>query len=835
MSVQLTNEDKQQWRVEDRSDAVTIRSPRFRMRIEKRGFRYSFEDGEGRPLAGAHPVSGLRLSTPNGSALHDVESTTVSAVTAEEVRLQIVSTAGTRAEVRITLADGDRATRAASGSPSSDAGGVRLAVVPAPPARYVIEARTAALAPAPAYGLGDYGSHIDEVESEDAPAQGKLDIPARDGAEVTGLVRRDMVNQGTNMRFVSTFAVFPSLGFAQVLFEEGGKRVAITQHDNALGASGVQALDGLYYFVGTMPGIYAAYKQAREREGYRDKQPRYEMFKVGWEAYGSLGWGAYQAAVEEALTQYAERGYELAWGVVGSGYWRGDRKRPEQGTTTSFGLWDDAREEGRTDGLPNPRFPDPDGLKRFFRARGIKLLLGIRNHFKAEAADGGHHHVPYNGPFLHEAQARDYLLRGRDGEPVAITNAEFPKGTLYVLDGGNPEAVRWYLDQAATWGADGFKEDAMVYTKHYADGNWNAINEGWMDEGRLVIVRNTAYAVPGDVLRINDTYYGLGEGYHFDQDRVPINLLNYAASGAANLYPDITGGTPKTDPLLPSYRRYFVRNAMFNALMPAMSLGRRPWEMQHPESERIVKKAADWHNRHAPYIYSAVLDSHRTGYPHAVTPLHIAYADDPATYGLINRHTRQYEWMLGPSLLATPVFGNDFDTAMSRDVYLPAGRWIDYETGEHFAGPVTLIDYPLPPDKVPVFVGGPGVIVCREGGDAVLVAEVYPVAARGAVYVFTHPDGVAVSTVRIDHDDWTAEDLAVYEVTAEHENTAARGDTTEPEDTGEHEGLGDHEDTAEPMGTAARIAAHTRDARTGAYRFTLEPGRHYRLAPEGRR
>lgn len=68
-----------------------------------------------------------------------------------------------------------------------------------------------------------------------------------------------------------------------------------------------------------------------------------------------------------------------------------------------------------------------------------------------------------------------------------------------------------------------------------------------------------------------------------------------------------------------------------------------------------------------------MITAYETGFPAAMTPAPLAYPDDPATYGLANRTTRQYEWSLGPSSLAAPLFGNDFDTAETRDVYLPEG------------------------------------------------------------------------------------------------------------------------------------------------------------------
>jgi alpha-glucosidase (family GH31 glycosyl hydrolase) len=76
-------------------------------------------------------------------------------------------------------------------------------------------------------------------------------------------------------------------------------------------------------------------------------------------------------------------------------------------------------------------------------------------------------------------------------------------------------------------------------------------------------------------------------------------------------------------------------------------------------------------------------------------------------------------------LLATPLYGNDYDTASSRDVYLPAGKWMDYDTGNLYTGGRLLPSFPLPVGKTPLFVGGPGILIEREGQQ--IVARVYPI------------------------------------------------------------------------------------------------------------
>ena len=73
-----------------------------------------------------------------------------------------------------------------------------------------------------------------------------------------------------------------------------------------------------------------------------------------------------------------------------------------------------------------------------------------------------------------------------------------------------------------------------------------------------------------------------------------------------------------------------------------------------------------------------------------MTPLPLAFPDDPAVYTLENATRRGYQWLIGDALMAIPLYGDDYATAATRDVYLPRGRWIDYDTGVVHEGPTTL-------------------------------------------------------------------------------------------------------------------------------------------------
>ncbi|GAB3447289.1 golvesin C-terminal-like domain-containing protein [Actinophytocola sediminis] len=752
---------------------ITVSQNGYRVVIHPDGFRYEIRTADGRLLAPAHAESGLRVHRDGAAEPADAVSTKLVG-TGRTAVLAVTMTDDTTVTVRIRAARPGTAqfSLAPLGGPAT------------------VDFRTGPAGPA--FGLGDTGAQSDTA-LPGTPCGGKV-LP-RETAELTGIVRDDMTNEGSCKRFLSTFVIFPKQGLGQVLITERQKRVALTTTENRLGAGGVDRVDGLYYFAGSPKQIYANYQQVRRAEGYPDVQPRPDLFEVGWEAYGALAWDTYQTSVQETLGRFVAENYPLRWAVVGSGFWPGPRGNPVEGTTNSFGMWDDTEEPGRDDGLPNPRYPDVPALREFLKSNDMALLLGARNNFKAMPEDGGNYNTTYDGPATTEALERGYYLTDEDGTPTVATRTQFPAGASYVLDGDNPEAVAWYVKQNAKWGADGVKEDAMLYEpKLYRDGNWNPLNEALAKSGQLVIVRNSAYSVPGDTLRINDTLFGKGEDFHHDPDRMPINLLNFAASGAGNVYPDIVGGTPRSEPTDESYRRYFVRNAMFNALTPSMAFGRGPWVLEYAPFEQAARKAADFHSALHPYIYDAVLDGHATGYPSAMTPLPIAYPNDERTYDLASHDGRRYEWLVGESLLATPVFGRDFDTAQTRDVYLPAGKWIDYETGARFTGPATLDDYPLGVDRVPAFVGGKGVLVTR--AEKGLTAKVFPVTRGRSTYEWT--DGRATSTIVNANSGWDPRSLKLTDTTTH------------------------------------RTIKFTVDSVTGALTFPIADGHDYRLTGGGR-
>lgn len=58
------------------------------------------------------------------------------------------------------------------------------------------------------------------------------------------------------------------------------------------------------------------------------------------------------------------------------------------------------------------------------------------------------------------------------------------------------------------------------------------------------------------------------------------------------------------------------------------------------------------------------------------------------------------EYLLGDSVLVAPVIE---EGAVVRDIYLPAGRWLDQNQMTMILGPKWLKNYPAPLDTLPYF------------------------------------------------------------------------------------------------------------------------------------
>ena len=521
---------------------------------------------------------------------------------------------------------------------------------------------------------------------------------------------------------ISNFAIYPTKGFAWVNVYPLSKIVRSTESEIVQGSNATISLDQLYFFFGNPKQIYQSWLQTRNEVGYPVMKPSYTLFGVGWEAWGALAMNTNQQSVFEDVNHYLDLGYPLQWVIIGSGFW--PRKDSLLQTTTSFGMWD------------AQKYPDPKGLISYFHQKDLKVMLGLRIAFIV------------GGPFSKEGAEKGYFLM--ENSAPKIFNIAFPESPIYLLNSHNPEAVKWYVNLCDRWGVDGFKEDLYGYGNYIlCDDKVNPVNEALKDKGYLIMIRNNYLGSPGSMHRINDF------NFDQDQDRGAINTLIYPYCGLPFSYPDIIGGLfggrDFDGEVSPRIKQYMMRNAMWASVHPTMAMGKGPWHFKDPQVDSVIFKAANLHDRLQPYIYSQAIRFYHDGFPWSMAPLPLVFPNDPNVHGRENNVDRGYQWMIGDALLGTPLYGEDYETATTRNVYLPEGKWIDYETGKLYKGPVLLENFELALEKAPLFVGGTGIVVETESN--VLKARIYQV-TQSASTVFYGQDGELKSTIEILNPDW---------------------------------------------------------------------------------
>lgn len=697
------------YEIEQTEDEVIINTQTYILRIQKEGFKYQFSPPNGDLIAPAHPISGLQIGKTD-EELSDVFSTQLKRTEADFLEFEVQTKSGLISRVLLR--------------PQLHT--LKFEIIPKEEASYTLVCRTGN--PGIAYGMGDHA----------ALREGKWNL------ELENFERDPMAEDNGSHRMISNFVIFPKQRFAEVNINPGLKLVRITEQENAQGSREVGAIPAYYYFIGSSKEIYQAYLDIRQEEGYPIYKPKHEWFGVGWEAFGALAWNTNQQSVRENIDQYLDYGYPLSWMVLGSGFWpRGAGEFDEHGTpytsesaseaakklqaTTSFGMWD------------KELYPDPKGMIDHFHEQGLIFNIGLRIGF-----------IP-GGPFTQEGLDHDFFLK--DGkEEAQLFSISFPRLPIYLLDTQNTQAVNWYVKQSGKWrafGVDGFKEDLFHWPKHLPDDLIDPVNRVMMEQGVYIMGRNNYLGSPVDIHRYDDF------NYNQSQDRGPINGLAYAFSGFPNVYPDIIGGTglatgrfgkePKE-----KLQKYIVRYAQFASLNPAMAFGFGPWKFDE-ETNKLCLAAAQLHHRLKPHIYSNAIKAFHTGFPYPMTPLPLLFPDDPQVFGLADTIRRNYTWMIGESLLAAPLYGDDYSHTFSRDIYLPKGAWMDYETGERFQGGQFLENFDIPIDKTPLFVGGSGFVVEQEDGH--LVGRIYPINPKSET-IFWDKDGETQSQIKVEVQDW---------------------------------------------------------------------------------
>ncbi len=132
---------------------------------------------------------------------------------------------------------------------------------------------------------------------------------------------------------------------------------------------------------------------------------------------------------------------------------------------------------------------------------------------------------------------------------------------------------------------------------------------------------------------------------------------------------------------------------------------KQPWLFGEPFTS-INRKYLMLKERLTPYMYTLCNEAYRTGVP-AVRGLVLEYPDDPVTWG----DAVKYEFLLGKDILVAPVYRPE---GKRDSIYLPEGKWIDFWDGTEYEGKTTLMGYPAPLDKLPLFIRSGAIIPMQQ-------------------------------------------------------------------------------------------------------------------------
>ncbi len=320
----------------------------------------------------------------------------------------------------------------------------------------------------------------------------------------------------------------------------------------------------------------------------------------------------------------------------------------------------------------DPSFPDPPKMIRDLADRGMYLLIWIANRC--------------SNALLDEGKAKGFIFPGRD----------WPAADIRM-----PAAYSWFKDKLSPYvrlGVRGYKIDrgeegelpdnfenlnAMLFPKLAGEGMAEVYGQDYFTFSRNVNDTGRRYTAVwnGDT---RATFAGLA-----------ISVKNALRCGAID-FPlwgsDTAGYIGRPD------KELFARWLEFSAYSPLTEVLLGPkrtiWSDYDDELVAIAQAQIRAHHDLIPYTRSLMYEATRTGMP-IMRALTFAYPDDANLYDTWD------EYLYGRDILVAPV---TTAAATSREVYLPAGAWIDYNdkvTVHHGPAKITA---PAPLGTIPLYV-----------------------------------------------------------------------------------------------------------------------------------
>lgn len=254
-----------------------------------------------------------------------------------------------------------------------------------------------------------------------------------------------------------------------------------------------------------------------------------------------------------------------------------------------------------------------------------------------------------------------------------------------VLDFSNPATVKWYQDKIAALlklGVSAIKVDFGEAAP--ANGLYHSGRTGFYEHNLYPLRYNKAVAdITKKINRENiiwgrSTWAG-SQRYplHWGGDAANTNSamaaqlrggLSFGLSGFAFWSHDIGGFVQKSPEDL--YGRWAAFGFLSSHTRSHGAPPKEPWEYS-PEFLNTFRASDEMRYKLMPYIYAQAKDCSERGLP-MLRALFVEYPDDPGAW-LIDD-----QYLFGSDMLVAPLFEN----VKERNVYVPAGQWIDYQSGQ---------------------------------------------------------------------------------------------------------------------------------------------------------
>ena len=310
------------------------------------------------------------------------------------------------------------------------------------------------------------------------------------------------------------------------------------------------------------------------------------------------------------------------------------------------------------------RFSDPEDMISDLDDMGFKVSLWQLPYF-----------VPKNDLFPEILNKGLYVKNNKGNVPYEDA----------VLDFSNPETVNWYqnkikglLDLGVGAIKVDFGEAAPV------DGLYASGKTGFYEHNLYPLRYNKAVAditkeVTGEsIIWARSTWAG-SQRYplHWGGDAANTNTamaatlragLSIGLSGFTFWSHDIGGFVQRTPEDI--YRRWLPFGLLSSHSRTHGAPPKEPWEYNESFNDAF-RRATEMRYKLMPYIYAQAKHSSENGLP-MMRALFVEYPDDAGSW-LIDD-----EYLFGQDMLVAPLF----ESVTSRDVYLPDGKWIDYQTGK---------------------------------------------------------------------------------------------------------------------------------------------------------